>query len=186
MVIWLGVDNISNIMEVFAGASLITSKIKTNEITTKFFTTSPSHLIESVCMANSSLVSTCCLSHLMQGHQLHDPHFPQIIVSFRWFLSSSLDIWIFPSERLEPANVWTLINPVFLTCCLHPPPDDQIDLAVPGRPVHQINDVSVRLPHHWDPVHKQQLVAGPQASVQVCRALLDDRADQDLLSKRVC
>lgn len=73
------------------------------------------------------------------------------------------------------------VNPVFLTCCLHPPPDDQIHLAVPCRPVHQINDVSVWLPHHWDPVHKQQLIAGPQASIQVRWTLLDDRADQDLL-----
>lgn len=68
----------------------------------------------------------------------------------------------------------------FLTCRLKPPPDDQVDLAVPRRPVHQIDDVSVRLPDHRDPVHKQQFVAGPQASVQVRRALLDDGADQDL------
>lgn len=69
----------------------------------------------------------------------------------------------------------------FLTCCLYPPPDDQIHLAVSCRPVHQVNDVSVRLPHHRDPVHKQQLITGPQASIKVCWTLLDDRTDQDLL-----
>lgn len=69
----------------------------------------------------------------------------------------------------------------FLTCWLHPPPDDQVHLSVSSRPVHQVNDVSVRLPHHGDPIHKQQLVTGPQASVQVCWTLLDDRPDQDLL-----
>lgn len=70
----------------------------------------------------------------------------------------------------------------FLTW-LHLPPDDQIHLAVPCCPVHQINDVSVRLPHHWDPVHEQQLIAGPQASIQVRRTLLYDGADQDLSLK---
>lgn len=82
-------------------------------------------------------------------------------------------------EKLEPESL-------VLTWGLHPPPDHQVDLAVPGRPVHQVDDVSVGLPHHRDPVHEEQLVSGPQASVQVCRALLDDGADQDLLAHTGC
>lgn len=75
------------------------------------------------------------------------------------------------------------LRPLLLTCRLAPPPDEQGHLAVPRRSVHQVDDVSVRLPHHRDPVHQQQLVAGPQASVQVRWALLDDGADQDLSSQ---
>lgn len=76
------------------------------------------------------------------------------------------------------------LRPLLLTCGLAPPPDHQVHLAVPRRPVHQVDDVAVRLPHHRDAVHQQKLVPGTQASVQVRRALLDDGADQDLPSER--
>ncbi|TNN45620.1 hypothetical protein EYF80_044166 [Liparis tanakae] len=56
-----------------------------------------------------------------------------------------------------------------------------VHLAVACGAVHQVDDVAVRLPHHRDPVHEQQLVSGPQAPVQVRRTLLDDRPDQNLL-----
>lgn len=82
-----------------------------------------------------------------------------------------------PASRLSPS-----LPLCFLTWRRYLPPDDQVDLAVPRRPVHQVDDVSVRLPHHWDPVHEQQLVSRPQPSVQVGRTLLDDRPDQDLLA----
>lgn len=52
-----------------------------------------------------------------------------------------------------------------LTCRLNPPPDNQIHLAGTRCPVHQVNDISVWLPHHWDSINKEQLIAGPQAPI---------------------
>lgn len=69
-----------------------------------------------------------------------------------------------------------------LTCWLYSPPDNQIDLAIASGTMHQVNDISVWLPHHGNPIYKQQFITGTQTAVDIRWTLLDDCSDQNLLA----
>ena len=76
--------------------------------------------------------------------------------------------------------MYPCVHVLSLTCPRFPPVDGQADLAVAGGAVHQVDDVAVRLARYADPVHRHQLVPGPQAAILVGGTLLDDGPDQDL------
>lgn len=60
----------------------------------------------------------------------------------------------------------------------------EVDVALLGRLLHQLHHQLVRLAHHGRAIHAYELVAGPQASVLVRRAVLHDVADVYLKDKR--
>ena len=69
----------------------------------------------------------------------------------------------------------------WLTWDQHPAPHSQADLPVAGGGVHQVDDVAVGLPRHHHFVHRDELISGPQPPVTLCRGVLDDGPDHDLL-----
>lgn len=64
--------------------------------------------------------------------------------------------------------------------------DSQVDVALLGCLLHELDHKLVGFAHDCRPVHANQLVPGAQAPVFVCSAVLHDVADVDLKIRGVC
>lgn len=87
-------------------------------------------------------------------------------------------------RSLKSLNYSSISSCLLLTSVSAFAPHCEVDMALLGSLLHQLDHQLVRLSHHRRSIHAYQLITGSQASIFICSPVLDYVANVDLKRSR--